>query len=248
MAIVCRAAEDGISSCPVRSLDLDSALPGVLQKLGQWSGYEIICRVLSDHPDLRIFLAGGLIRNWFVDPELPARDYDFFLSGPSLAAAIDQFAVHGTMDTTPYGSPRWHPAGDREQYADLIPIEDFRPGLWKCEDIVDVLNQFDFTASAIAFDLQSGQSFDPQNGLRDLLRRTMRMVRFDFPEGPFLPGASITRNAILWFRILHYARALDFKIEPLTLRWLRAQRHLFCQHDLFSTLFFEPREGYLNPL
>lgn len=63
------------------------------------------------------------------------------------------------------------------------------------------------------------------------------MVRFDFPDGPFILGAPIERNAVLWFRILHYAKHLGLAIEPLTLAWLRRNRGFETQHETFRSFF-----------
>jgi hypothetical protein len=229
-------------------MELALAYPEVLRRLESWSGYAAVQQVLDRFPDLRVFIAGGVVRNCLLDKQKPVHDFDFFLDGPSISSALAVFAQHGELARTPFDSPRWHPIGEHGCYADLIPIRDFRPGLWPCEDIVDVLNQFDYTASALAFDLRTGDGFNPQNGLRDLARRTMRMVRFDFPEEPFRADTALTRNAILWFRVLHYATVLGLTIEPFTLEWLRAHRHFHKQQTLFTDLFFDPCVGYLDRL
>lgn len=76
----------------------------------------------------------------------------------------------------------------------------------------------------------------------------MRMVRFDYPDGPFIPQATLCRNVILWFRVLHYAAALNFTIEPLTLEWLQLRRKFISQESEFQRLFFTPNARYLEPL
>ena len=229
-------------------MDLNFAFPEVRKVLESWIGYPTVAEILAECKDLEIFIAGGAVRNCFIVPRREVRDFDLFLSGPSLDRALKILERQGILVQTPYGSPRWYPTQDSEYYADFIPIGDFKPGLWQCEDIVDVLNQFDFTASALAFDLRTKRGFDPQNGFRDLARRRMKMVRFDYPDGPFITGATLSRNAILWFRILHYAQVLKLTIEPLTLNWLREHRHYERQVTDFSALFFPPGEGYLEPL
>jgi hypothetical protein len=229
-------------------MELGSAYPAVRRRLESWSGHDALFDVMTRFPDFHVFLAGGVVRNCILGPDYQVRDFDFFLTGPSIGAALELIGQRGVLTQTPFGSPRWHPAGDPECYADLIPIRDFKPGLWQCEDIVDVLNHIDYTASALAFDLRTAAWFDPQNGLRDLLRRTMRMVRFDFPEGPFRQGTTLSRNAILWFRVLHYAAILGLTIEPITLQWLRAHRHFDEQRTTFASVFFEPCKGYLESL
>ena len=224
------------------------AFPEVRKVLRSWVGYQGLAEILSDCADLEVFIAGGAVRNCFLTPPLEIRDFDFFVNGPSFERALRILERHGALMETPYGSPRWYPAQNSEYYADFIPIRDFKPGLWQCEDIIDVLNQFDFTASALAFDLRTERGFDPQNGFRDLSRRTMKMVRFDYPDGPFIPGATLSRNTILWFRILHYTKVLKLRIEPLTLNWLRRHRDYEQHAGIFSALFFSPHDGYLESL
>jgi hypothetical protein len=228
-----------------RPIDLDAVYPELQRRLELWSGQGVLRHALSQHPHFSCFLAGGVVRNLCIDPSIPIRDLDFFLAGPDLEAALHVFAEHGRLSKTPYGSPRWHSDREPDQYADLIPIRDFRPGLWPCEDILDVLNQFDFTASALAYDVRTSVSFNPQNGLRDIASRTMRMVRFDYPDEPFVPGAPLTRSAILWFRVLHYASLLGLNVEPLTRRWLTDRIAYRDQLETFSRLFFRPHHGYL---
>lgn len=229
-------------------MNLALAYPNVRRHLENWGGYQTLMEALARFEDLHVFITGGVIRNCILESTSQPKDFDFFLQGPSIKAAVELFAEKGHLEATPYGAPRWHSISNPAQYADLMSIDDFVPGLWKCENIIDVLNQFDFTANAVAFDLRTGEGFDPQNGFRDALRRRMRMVRFDYPEGPFISGATLSRNAILWFRILHYTRILGFTIEPVTLEWLKMHRALNSQLEAFSLIFFRPDSGYLDPL
>jgi hypothetical protein len=226
----------------------DKVFSLLLTTLQSWAGYHALALVLEQFADLEIFLAGGAIRNVMLDIHPHAKDFDFFLHGPSVGQGLAVIERYGTFSTTPFGSPRWYPAGDSEQYCDLIPIARFNNGLWPCENIVDVLNQFDFTGNSLAFDLRTGVFFSPQNGVRDLARRSMRMVRFDYPEEPITAGAALTRNAVLWFRILHYAKLLDLRVEPVTRRWLIANRAYAERVELFATDFFRPHFAYLTAL
>ncbi|MDP9941260.1 hypothetical protein [Ectopseudomonas alcaliphila] len=190
--------------------------------------------------DVRVYIAGGVVRNVLMGNCTAPKDFDFFLQGGAVASMVECFSRCGSLQTTPYGSPRWYPSASEQTYADLIPVMDFKPGLWPCEDIIDVLNQFDFTANAVAYDLRTGEVIDPQNGARDAARSTMKMVRFDYPEGPYLSSASLDRNIVLWFRVIHYASSLDLTIEPLTMSWLRARADYRAKLDEFTHLFFQP--------
>lgn len=224
------------------------AVDTALNWLRAWPGYSTIARLLDDLPDLDLYLAGGALRDALLDRAGPRGDFDLLLGGEPVADALALVALEGTVTATPFGSPRWLPGASKIHYADLMAISRFDNGLWPCEDVVDVLNQFDFTANAVAADLRTGRFFDPQNGRRDIARRLMRAVRFDAPDEPILSGHPLERNTILWFRLLHYAARLGFAIEPVTLRWLVARRANRRYAGLFERTFFPLDERYLEPL
>jgi hypothetical protein len=221
-------------------MTLTHAYVDIRRHLEAWGGYPQLAEAMHAFNDLHVYVAGGVVRNVLMGVPAAPKDFDFFLQGTSVESAINYFRHTGRLDATPYGSPRWYPTDCEERYADLIPVADFAPGLWPCEDIVDVLDQFDFTANAVAYDLRTGEAFDPQNGARDAARRVMKMVRFDYPDGPYVPSATLDRNVVLWFRIVHYASTLDLTLDPLTRDWLRAHRDNEAQRDEFARLFFRP--------
>jgi tRNA nucleotidyltransferase (CCA-adding enzyme) len=229
----------GESMTPRISTQLDhgQVRDGVLARLESWSGFAPLRKLLDRHPGVDCFVAGGAVRDVLLEaPPLPS-DVDLFLGGSEASELIDALATAGTVRQGPFGSPRWAPAKGGS-YADVIPIANFYNGLWRCEDIVDALNQFDFTCNAVALDLRSGAFYDPQNGARDACRRRMRAIRFDYPDEPIAPDSDLTRPAVLWFRLLHYATVRRLEIEPITLSWLRASRRHLENRDLFSATFF----------
>lgn len=221
-------------------MTLVDLLPDLRRTLAAWSGQAALLDVMKAFPDLQVYLAGGAIRQLLTGTATVPKDFDYFLGGPSVSQAVSRLAQAGALRYTPYGAPRWYPNGESSCYADLIPIADFVPGLWPCEDIVDVLNQFDFTANAVAIDLRTWEAYDPQHGMRDAARRVMRMVRFDYPSGPYIADATLDRNVVMWFRVVHYASTLDFEIEPITRRWLHQHRQWRAHEVEFTRLFFQP--------
>jgi len=222
--------------------------PRLMQQIESWSGYLALSDMLERYPRLKVYAVGGVVRDLMLGKSTAPKDFDFLLGGDSVDDALSQFRVAGRLVETPFGSPRWYPASESSCYCDAIPIARFHNGLWPCADITDALNQFDFTANAVAFDLRTGDFYDPQNGRRDLLEHSMRAVRFDYPDEPISTTSTLTRNAVLWFRILHYARKLDFRIEPVTRRWLQDHRHYAQSVNDFVDVFFAPQPGYLEQL
>lgn len=189
-----------------------------------------------------VYLAGGSIRDVLLEREVSPNDFDFFLGGPAQGEILTHLAEIGEIHSGPFGSPRWFPSRGANLYCDVIPLGGFFNGLWRCEDILDVLNQFDFTANAVAVHLRTGVWHDPQNGRRDCSLQVMRAIRFDYPDEPINRSTKLTRPAVVWFRILHYAAALGFTIEPVTLEWIRRHSVYARQLDDFVETFFP-----LNP-
>ncbi len=204
--------------------------------------------VSSHLPRLDVYLAGGSVRDILLGRAADLKDFDFFLGGEGVKEAIAALAQRGVVRSGPFGSPRWFLDEEKTVYCDVIPIESFFNGLWRCEDIVDVLNQFDFTANAVAVHLGTGCLHDPQNGRRDVARRLIRAVRFDYPEEPIGPAYQLTRPAIVWFRLLHYAACLGFTIEPVTLEWVIRQRAFLKQMNDFTATFFPLHPEALAPI
>ena len=79
-------------------------------------------------------------------------------------------------------------------------------------DLVSDLFRRDFTINAMAQDLTTGELIDPYQGLKDLKKRVIRVLH----EKSFIDDP--TRI----FRAIRFAERFNFKIEPNTLKWLRA--------------------------
>lgn len=215
-------------------------------RLEHWAGHAAWQRVIAQESAAEVYLAGGAVRDAVTRRSGPSSDFDFFVRSSDLDRVIDRLGEAGTLSHSPFGAPRWFPSGDSSHYADIIPIERFRNGLWPCEDITDALNQFDMTANAVAFCLRSGRIFDPQNGLRDARRRIVRAVRFDYPDEPFVEGGDLSRLSVLWCRLVHYAGMLGFGLDPITREWLRANRRYRADVEAFGALFHAVHPGALD--
>jgi hypothetical protein len=209
-----------------------------LRAFAAWSGYPLFADLMKRVPDLDLYLAGGAVRNLALGQE-KVRDFDLFLGGPGLAEAVDRITRIGVVTRGVYGNIHWKPDANEPVRADLILIPTFKQ-IRPATDMVDALNQFDFTGNAIAVDLRSGDVLDPQKGVRDMERRIMRAVRFDQPERAITPNHVLTYSVCTWFRILHYAAALELEIEPVTMSWLLARRHYRVYREAFAGEFKEP--------
>lgn len=186
-----------------------------------------------------LFVAGGAVRDYCCGKNEISGDIDLFFSESCNKPINKLQQSYGKKITNQFGSTRWFPT-DNIFYYDLIQIKDFNQGLWECFDIVDVLNQFDITANAIAFDLNNGAFINPVNGLRDATDKTIRAVRFDFPEIMVSELIPISRNSVLWFRYNHYSTKLNSTIEPITKKWLQENKYRIKDKAMFAKFFFNP--------
>jgi hypothetical protein len=192
-----------------------------------------------------VYLTGGALRDLFRADGRRPTDFDFLVAGPRSAAFIEALGAFGVLSHGPFGSPRWFPQAAPSCHADLMYLNRFTNGLWRCHSVPDALNQFDFTANALAFDLRHRRLIDPQQGVRDIEAGVIRAVRFDVPDEPICSGHDLSRRSVLWFRLMHYACELGFTIESATRQWLRDNRRLVRQAAAFSETFFPPRLGLI---
>jgi len=216
----------------------------VLQSYRSWSGWSAFDQVLRDFPDLSAYMAGGTVRNLALNAHSAVRDFDIFLDGRPVQDALERLGLSGRIKRGVYGNTHWYPAGETTLKGDLILIRTF-DHVFPSSNMVDALNQFDFTGNAIAVDLRTGEILNPQRGIEDLARRIMRGVRFDLPDEPIAAGHGLTHRVCHWFRILHYAAALGLRIEPVTMRWLRAHRSFAVYRDAFAEQFKLPHPDAL---
>lgn len=226
-------------------IDVEDIVENTLARFFSWSGYPIFKELFLDDKCSSIYLSGGVIRNSIMKVDGKEKDFDFFINTDILDDKIKVLERYGTIHCTPYGAPRWFPDNCNE-YADIMPIRFFSPGLWHCIDIIDVLNQFDFTMNAVALDLKKYELINPVNGIRDASYNILKMVRFDYPAGQFINGGGIDRNAILWIRGIHYASKYNLTIEPLTLSWMKRHSHFSSNIPLFTKKFFKPEQSFLQ--
>ncbi|HEX7190802.1 MAG TPA: hypothetical protein VF381_04430 [Thermoanaerobaculia bacterium] len=219
-----------------------------LHQLDAWGGYPAIALLMHHAPSLHVYLAGGALRDILLRRSNPPKDFDLFVQGASLEDIVSFLELHGRVEYGPFGSPRWFPSSAQGKYADVIGIERFWNGVSWCRNIDDALRQFDFTANATAIDIRTGEFFDPLIALDDIQSGVMRAVRFDYPDEMISERCSLTRPAIVWFRILHYAAACRLKIEPETLAWLRRNTQYREATQAFEDVFFKLDRDAFTPI
>jgi hypothetical protein len=218
----------------------DQVIHSIDHYLKMWDGFTAINKAMKVYPDVGVYLAGGVVRDAVRHSSSEAKDFDFFLRGQNASKFIEVLKEFGELSYGPFGSPRWTPA-NCGVYADLIRIDRFNNGLEKCETIEDALNQFDFTANAVAVDLRSGAFFDPCGGVCDLQNHVLRQVRFDFPDEPIAKDHQLTRLSVLWMRLMHYSNVLHLEPDIRTKNWLIAHKKYVKLSEAYSRYFFCPK-------
>jgi hypothetical protein len=222
---------------PSVEMDFSKLIP---EMKNRHKSVEDVFKIASELGPNNLFVAGGVVRDFCCGKTGMKGDIDLFISDTAYKAIDDLQNSYGKKTQNQFGGDRWYPVENDTFYYDMIIISDFYHGLWRCADITDVLNQFDITANAIAFDLCNGELFDIQNGIRDANNKILRAVRFDFPDIQASPKIQISRNSILWFRYNHYAKKLGYTIEPITMKWLMENRFRMEDIDIFKKFFFNP--------
>jgi hypothetical protein len=204
-------------------------------------GFRSLMELVGQLPEDNFFISGGVVRDILSGNNNRIKDIDIFLSSAGFDKVHDFMMANGELVKNQFGSGRWFPGDAPGFYYDIILIPRFYNGLWPCRNITDVLNQFDITANAVAFDLLTGRFFNPQNGLDDIKNNVLRAVRFDFPELLVSNEVDISRITVLWFRYHYYAAKLNFNIEPITRKWLDDNSFRLNDLEKFKYHFFDPQ-------
>lgn len=229
---------------PSQSFKMSTVINKVVAELDAWTGFETFRMAMDKYPHLEVYLVGGVIRNVILDLNVSQKDLDFVIVGDQADPFICELNRYGDINYGQFCSPRWHP-NRNEVYCDLMDLKKWDTGLSKCENICDVLRQFDFTGNALALDLRVNKLYDPVEGTKDLERKLLRGVRFDFPDLPIRIDTKLTKMAIHWFRYLLYAQRLNLQIDIGTTTWIKKNVHFLDQLDIYCLEFNEsPREVF----
>lgn len=217
---------------------LNKRIEVLVRALESWAGSSGLTAAMRSSPDMPVHIAGGAVRN-ALRGSSQAKDFDIFVTGRNFEQFVNCLSRYGTLTYGPFGSPRWHPSVSAT-YADIISVNRFENGVGRCLNIDDALRQFDFTANAVAVDLRTFTVHDPVGGLQDLKNSIMRCVRFDYPDEPIFPGELLTRNEVVWIRLVHYANLLGLTPEPITDRWIERHASYEDAAPVFAERFFSP--------
>ena len=217
---------------------LNKLIGAAAQALDAWAGSPGLTTAMRSLPAMPVHLAGGAVRD-ALRGSSRAKDFDIFVTGDDFEWFVDRLAQYGTLAYGPFGSPRWYP-GNNATYADIISVNRFENGVDRCINIDDALRQFDFTANAVAIDLRTFALHNPIGGLHDAQNSIMRCVRFDYPDEPIAPGELLTRNEVLWLRLVHYSNILGLTLEPNTRRWVERHASYERAAPIFAERFFPP--------
>ncbi|MBD1365356.1 hypothetical protein IDJ77_16195 [Mucilaginibacter sp. ZT4R22] len=204
-----------------------------------------IIEIVSNIPPESVFIAGGTVRDAFLQPERKIKDLDVFLTDVAFEQLEAYLMSEGTLQRNQFGTYRWFGRDDGDVYYDIIIIENFYNGLWNCRNITDVLNQFDITVNAVAFDLSNGTFYDPENGLLDINAKILRAVRFDYPEIVVSESIPLSRNTVLWCRYHHYSKTLGLSLDEITRQWMIQNDYRKVEIPTFTQYFFEPEVDHV---
>jgi poly(A) polymerase len=152
--------------------------------------------------DAPAWLVGGAVRDRLLARE--TTDFDVTVDGPAevVARRVAKRAGGVAFELSEAFGAWRVVAHDRTWQLDVLGLDGTTIG--------DDLGRRDFSINAIAapLPLRSGEYVDPFGGLRDLQRRTLRMVAPDAFE----------RDPLRTLRLARLACELDLKVDPETLR------------------------------
>lgn len=181
-------------------------------------GLEFTNRLLIKFPLAKIYLVGGIVRDWLIKRD--SQDYDFVVAGVPTKKLEAFLKTQGTVNlvgrrfgvfkfapkkstlTLDIALPRTEHAWGTGGYRDVETQSDWRL------PIEEDLSRRDFTINAMALNMQTKNLIDPFGGQSDLKNKLIKTV--GKPEERFKEDYS------RMLRALRLAVQLNFKIEKKT--------------------------------
>ncbi|HBX16465.1 MAG TPA: hypothetical protein DEF57_04215, partial [Candidatus Magasanikbacteria bacterium] len=200
--------------------DLNLLQNQLRRALKQAAGLGFANRLLKKFPEAKIYLVGGIVRDWIL--KRVSQDYDFVVSGvptKKLEAFLKtQGQVNlvgrrfGVFKFTPKKStltldialPRTEHAWGTGGYKDVETQSDWRL------PIEEDLKRRDFTINAMALEMSEKKLIDPFDGQTDLKKKLIKTVG--------KPRERFKEDYSRMLRALRFAAQLNFTIEKNT--WL----------------------------
>ena len=178
-----------------------NAVATLEDRLGRQQAVQAARTGLATHAG--IWIVGGAVRDALLAPGVVA-DLDLVVPGADAADAARAIAKSVRRAAFPLSEEfgAWRVVGDG-WLCDLTPIQG--------DGIDDDLELRDFTVNAMALPLFGGALVDPYDGVEDLGRRTLRLVRPDAYE----------RDPLRPLRLVRFATELGFEVDPETARATR---------------------------
>lgn len=204
-----------------------------------------ICKFLQDAGH-EAYLVGGCVRDWYMARQ--PKDWDVATSAlpASVEMICSRFArvystglKHGTvtvlLDKIPIEVTTFRNDG---VYADGRRPDNVKFGVPLEED----LERRDFTMNAIAMDPISRETFDPFNGVRDIINGTIRAVGN--------PKKRFGEDGLRIMRAIRFASTLGFNIETNTFNAIPSAIETFRKvsservRDELSKILLSPKPSY----
>ena len=170
---------------------------------------------IADKYDTRIYLVGGPLRDKLLGKKI--QDLDIVVEknvkkiGIDLAACFEaNFQFYHDFNTGTISLNNLHidlAQTRKEAYPRPAALPKVFPS-----NLVSDLYRRDFTINAMAQDLAENRLIDPYQGLTDLKKGIIRILH----------PRSFIDDPTRIFRAIRFAERFGFKLEPNTLKWLRA--------------------------
>ena len=189
-----------------------------------------------------MYICGGFLRDHLIDGT-SGKDIDIFVNctKEELTELTEFLSSYGKIEYGQYGSPRYYPfMADEGYYIDIVPFYNFIVADRPLTNIYELLNNFDFSANAIAYNIKNNSLYDPVNGIRDIRNKTIRAIRTDFPEKKVSESIDLSTNTVFWFRLLHFQNKLGFSFDSSTEKWIIENKWRYEELNKFSEHFFQP--------
>jgi len=199
---------------------------------------------ISKQEKARIYLVGGAVRDFFLKKDI--NDYDFVIFG-NTDSVVEKFVKQFNCKFIKYEKK----LVTYRIFCRLKTIDITNP---RGKSIEEDLSRRDFTINSIAYDFENDKIIDPQNGIKDIKRKTIRInFKDSFKDDPVRILRTFRLASLFRFDIS--AKTLKIaqnSVELLNLvskeRITEELRKFFGLNNTFTYLLLMDRVGVIDTL
>ena len=178
--------------------------------------YKILQTLKQYIPSVKVYLVGGAVRDSFLKKK--SKDRDYLIENASFEQIASALSNIGTVNEIGKSFGIVQAVIDGESYDFSLPRTEVSTGEYHTDfeiktegvSLLDDLSRRDFSMNAIAFEIETGLTIDPYNGIDDIRNKQIKFVG--------KPMDRFHEDPLRLIRMIQFAHRFKFNMDPEGIR------------------------------